>query len=180
MHCRGQSRICWLGFELLSAFAIETTSFRGVCRSSCRLPSLPLKPSPSSELFVTVVYSIPHRRTLDTQGSSLIVQQLSVIDLHYWELLHFKVHFGVPPRRLLRFLILFQFRLIGLDALQHSIHSFSFKRSVREVAKLYGCEKSLPVVEAHHPLSGLHFIAISALESSVLQVAFCDSEAVLE
>ncbi|KAK9157871.1 hypothetical protein Scep_004445 [Stephania cephalantha] len=53
-------------------------------------------PSPSSELFVAVVYSVPRLRTLDTQisldaqGSSLIVQQLSVIDLHYWELFHFK------------------------------------------------------------------------------------------
>ncbi|KAK9158308.1 hypothetical protein Scep_004882 [Stephania cephalantha] len=109
----------WLGFELLSAFAIETTSFRGVCWRSCRLPLMPLRPSPSSKLFIAVVYSVPRCRTLDAQGSSLIVQQLSVIDLHYWELLHFK---------------------------------------------LYGSEKSLPVVEALRPLSGLHSIALSALE----------------
>ncbi|KAK9107305.1 hypothetical protein Syun_023316 [Stephania yunnanensis] len=116
-----------LGFEFLSAFVIETSSFRGVCQSSCHLPSLPLKPSSSSKLFIIFVYSILRRHILDTQGSSLIIQQLSVIDLHYWELLH-------------------------------------FKRSVREVAELYGCEKSLPVVEAHRSLSGLHSIALSALE----------------
>ncbi|KAK9118308.1 hypothetical protein Scep_016401 [Stephania cephalantha] len=58
------------------------------------------------------------------RGSSLIVQQLSVIDLHYWELLHFK----------------------WLS---------------------YTDEKSLPVVEAHRPLLGLHSIALSALERQV-------------
>ncbi|KAK9166408.1 hypothetical protein Scep_001599 [Stephania cephalantha] len=115
----------------MSTFAIETTSFCGICRRSCCLPSLPLKSSPSSELFVAVVYSVPRSRTLDPEGSSLIVQQLSVIDLHYWELFH-------------------------------------FKRSVREVAELYGSDKSLPVVEAHHHLSGLHSIALSALERNEL------------
>ncbi|KAK9131704.1 hypothetical protein Scep_011232 [Stephania cephalantha] len=64
---------------------------------------LDLDPSPSSELFIVVVYSVPHRRTLDTQ------------------------------------------------------------RSVREVTELYGSEKSF-VVEAHRLLSGLHSIALIALD----------------
>ncbi|KAK9148269.1 hypothetical protein Scep_007026 [Stephania cephalantha] len=67
-------------------------SFRGVCQSSCHLSSLLQKPSLLFELFLAVVYSVPHRHTLDTRGSSLVVQQMSVIDLHYWDLLHFKTN----------------------------------------------------------------------------------------
>ncbi|KAK9132975.1 hypothetical protein Scep_012503 [Stephania cephalantha] len=164
------------GFELLSAIAIETVSFRGVCRSSCRLPSLPLKPSPSSELFIVVVYSVPHRRfkfdcavavsdplallgTSSLQGSTYL--RNLVFHLEIWL---FLCILEFPSRRLLRLLILFQSWLIGLDALQYFIHSLSFKRSIREVAELYGCEKSLPVVEMHRSLSGLHSIALSAFE----------------
>ncbi|KAK9119434.1 hypothetical protein Scep_017527 [Stephania cephalantha] len=61
---------------------------------------MPVKPSP---LFVAVVYSVPRRRTLDTQ------------------------------------------------------------MSVREMAELYGSEKSF-VVEVHRALFGLHSTALIALE----------------
>ncbi|KAK9128795.1 hypothetical protein Syun_017592 [Stephania yunnanensis] len=50
------------------------------------------------------------------------------------------------------------------DAYQHNL-----PMSIREVAKLYGSEKSLPVVKAHRPLSGLHFVALSALERRYLE-----------
>ncbi|KAK9166751.1 hypothetical protein Scep_001942 [Stephania cephalantha] len=47
--------------------------------------------------------------------------------------------------------------------------------SVREVAYLYGCEKSLHGVEVHRPLSGLHSIALSALERQSFVLYFlCD------
>ncbi|KAK9125527.1 hypothetical protein Scep_014373 [Stephania cephalantha] len=49
----------------------------------------------------------------------------------------------------------FLFLEISLDA----------QRSIREVAELYRSEKSF-VVEAHRPLSGLHSIALIALERS--------------
>ncbi|KAK9081334.1 hypothetical protein Syun_031113 [Stephania yunnanensis] len=39
------------------------------------------------------------------------------------------------------------------------------RMSIREVVELYESEKSLLVVEAHRPLSGLHSIALIALES---------------
>ncbi|KAK9081155.1 hypothetical protein Syun_030518 [Stephania yunnanensis] len=41
------------------------------------------------------------------------------------------------------------------------------RMSIREVAELYESEKSLLVVEAHRPLSGLHSIALIALERLV-------------
>ncbi|KAK9105408.1 hypothetical protein Scep_022252 [Stephania cephalantha] len=48
----------WLWFELLSAFAIETASFRGVSTGGRAIsPSRASKSSPSSEPFVIVVYS---------------------------------------------------------------------------------------------------------------------------
>ncbi|KAK9094563.1 hypothetical protein Scep_026032 [Stephania cephalantha] len=166
----GQSRLHdWLGFELLSAFAIETTSFRGVCRRSCRLSSLPLKPSPSSELFVAIIYSVPRRHTLDTQFdcAAVISDRLALLETSSLQGKHIskieflksrkgvvklKVHFGVPPEK--------------ATPIPHSPSVSVDWMSVREVAELYGSEKSLPVVEAHRPLSGLHSIALSDLERS--------------
>ncbi|KAK9140865.1 hypothetical protein Scep_010546 [Stephania cephalantha] len=98
------------------------------------------------------------------------------------------------PEKATRFLILLaRVSVDWVDALQHSIRSLSFKNcrvldftimadfdetsSIslgfrREVAELYGSEKSLPVVEAHRPLSGLHSIALSDLESFVSLITF--------
>ncbi|KAK9157556.1 hypothetical protein Scep_004130 [Stephania cephalantha] len=153
---RGQSWLHdWLGFELMSTFAIETASFRGVYQKSCCLPSLPLKSSSSFELFVAVVYSVPRRRTLDTQ--------ISLDD-------QFDCAAAVSDRlALLGTSSLQGKRISKVEFLKSCKGVVKLKRSVREVTELYGSEKSLPVVKAHRPLSGLHSIALSALESSVLQ-----------
>ncbi|KAK9157768.1 hypothetical protein Scep_004342 [Stephania cephalantha] len=106
---KGRSKVLKVDLPVLALFPYSIADLYSLKhknddpRSFC-LSSLPLKPSPSSELFIAIVYSVPRCRTLDTQ------------------------------------------------------------MSVREVAKLYGSEKSLPIVEAHRPLSGLHSIALSVLE----------------
>ncbi|KAK9118504.1 hypothetical protein Scep_016597 [Stephania cephalantha] len=162
-------------FSAVNSF-LHDDEFSWCLQSSCRLPSLPLKPSLSSELFVVVVYSIPCRHTLNTQCSSLIcaaavsdrlallgtssLQGKCISKVEFLKscngVVKLKVHFGVPPEK--------------VTPIPHSLSvSVLMQRSVREVAELYGCEKSLPAVEAHRPLSGLHSIALSALESSVLQ-----------
>ncbi|KAK9111827.1 hypothetical protein Scep_019346 [Stephania cephalantha] len=196
----------------MSAFVIETASFRGVCRSSCRLPSLPLKPSPSSELFVTVIYSVVRRFILDTQlvkiclcfngysgflifgdfigcprfkfdcagtvsdrlallgTSSLQGKRISKVEFLKSRkgVVKLKVHFEVPTEKAT---LIPHSPSVSIDWAGRSptFHPFSLLRelrSVMEVVELYGCEKSLLVVEAHRPLSGLHSINLSALERS--------------
>ncbi|KAL6141892.1 hypothetical protein ACLB2K_060178 [Fragaria x ananassa] len=44
-------------------------------------------------------------------------------------------------------------------ALSHAPHSLSFKRSLKEVAELYGCEKSLEAVEEHRRVAGVEAIS---------------------
>ncbi|KAK9158677.1 hypothetical protein Scep_005251 [Stephania cephalantha] len=66
------------------------------------------------------------------------------------------------------------------DALQQSIHSLSFKRSVRDVAELYGCEKSLRGVEAHRASSGLHSISSKCFGEARISALLIDDGIVLD
>ncbi|KAK9151517.1 hypothetical protein Syun_009826 [Stephania yunnanensis] len=97
------SRLCWLVFELLPTFAIERGVFvvsvraRAICHHHRRSPHHCLIYSSLSSALSLPSY-IGHPDLIGCPGSSLVVQQLSMINLHYWELLHFKTDTSKTPR----------------------------------------------------------------------------------
>ncbi|KAF5737513.1 Glutamate-ammonia ligases catalytics glutamate-ammonia ligases isoform 2 [Tripterygium wilfordii] len=60
------------------------------------------------------------------------------------------------------------------DALADSPHSLSFKRSLRELAELYGCEKSLQAVEEYRKSSGLQSITQKCFDAAGISAIFID------
>ncbi|ONK70939.1 uncharacterized protein A4U43_C04F3070 [Asparagus officinalis] len=60
------------------------------------------------------------------------------------------------------------------DALAFAPHSLSFKRSLRDIAELYGCERSLDGVEKHRKVSGLDSIGSKCFEAANLSAVFID------
>ncbi|RWR93822.1 Amidohydrolase 2 [Cinnamomum micranthum f. kanehirae] len=60
------------------------------------------------------------------------------------------------------------------DALSFTPHSLSFKRSLRDIARLYGCEATLSGVETHRKSSGLHSICSKCFEAAKISAIFFD------
>ncbi|KAJ9181506.1 hypothetical protein P3X46_009631 [Hevea brasiliensis] len=60
------------------------------------------------------------------------------------------------------------------DALSFAPHSLSFKRNLREVAELYGCENSLQVVEEHRRSSGLGSITVKCFKAARISAILID------
>ncbi|KAF2289848.1 hypothetical protein GH714_038901 [Hevea brasiliensis] len=60
------------------------------------------------------------------------------------------------------------------DALSFAPHSLSFKRNLREVAELYGCENSLQVVEEHRRSSGLGSIMVKCFKAARISAILID------
>ncbi|KAK9158459.1 hypothetical protein Scep_005033 [Stephania cephalantha] len=164
--------------------AIETANCRRVCQRSCRLPSLPLKPSLSLPLkpspsavaasealavAASEAFALCHRCLRSPRRLLSLPLKLSPFTVAACEALAdvrrcrllcpSPAYIGHPDgENLSKFLIgimVFLFLEISLDP----------QRSVREVAELYGSEKSF-VVEVHRALSGLHSTALIALERS--------------
>ncbi|XP_004304487.1 PREDICTED: protein fluG [Fragaria vesca subsp. vesca] len=59
-------------------------------------------------------------------------------------------------------------------ALSHAPHSLSFKRSLKEVAELYGCEKSLEAVEEHRRVAGVEAISSRCFEAARISALLID------
>ncbi|XP_062001966.1 protein fluG-like [Rosa rugosa] len=60
------------------------------------------------------------------------------------------------------------------EALSYAPHSLSFKRSLKEVAELYGCEKSLDAVEEHRRVAGLEAISSRCFEAARISALLFD------
>ncbi|KAL5740889.1 hypothetical protein ACOSP7_029768 [Xanthoceras sorbifolium] len=60
------------------------------------------------------------------------------------------------------------------DALAYAPHSLSFKRNLRNIAELYGCESSLQAVEEHRRSSGLHSISSVCFEAANISAVLID------
>lgn len=60
------------------------------------------------------------------------------------------------------------------EALSYAPHTLSFKRSVRDLAELYGCEKSFDGVESHRKSAGLHSIASNCFQASNISALLID------
>ncbi|KAL5709751.1 glutamine synthetase [Ranunculus cassubicifolius] len=60
------------------------------------------------------------------------------------------------------------------DALSYAPHSLSFKRSIRDIAELYGCEKSMAGIEAYRRSNGLDSITSKCFEGSRIEVLLID------
>ncbi|CAM9003651.1 unnamed protein product [Rhodiola kirilowii] len=60
------------------------------------------------------------------------------------------------------------------DALLDAPHTLSFKRSLREIAELYGCEPSLLAVVEHRVSSGLEAIASKCFEAANFSAVLID------
>ncbi|XP_010267282.1 PREDICTED: protein fluG isoform X3 [Nelumbo nucifera] len=60
------------------------------------------------------------------------------------------------------------------EALSYVPHSLSFKRSLRDIAKLYGCETSLHAIETHRRSSGLQSISIKCFEAAKIGAILID------
>ncbi|PIA37132.1 hypothetical protein AQUCO_03000006v1 [Aquilegia coerulea] len=60
------------------------------------------------------------------------------------------------------------------DALSYAPHTLSFKRSLRDIAELYECDKSLDGVEDHRKSLGLSSITSKCFEASKISVLLID------
>ncbi|PQQ19780.1 protein fluG [Prunus yedoensis var. nudiflora] len=60
------------------------------------------------------------------------------------------------------------------DALSYAPHSLSFKRNLKDVAELYGCEKTLHGVEEHRRLAGLQSISSTCFRAAGISVILID------
>ncbi|KAF8396508.1 hypothetical protein HHK36_018131 [Tetracentron sinense] len=60
------------------------------------------------------------------------------------------------------------------DALSYAPHSLSFKRSLRDIAELYGCEPSLHGVEAYRRSSGLQSISSMCFGAAKISTILVD------
>ncbi|KAF8044966.1 hypothetical protein N665_5921s0001 [Sinapis alba] len=60
------------------------------------------------------------------------------------------------------------------DALSFSPHSLSFKRNLREVAKLYGTEVSLEAIEKHRQTLGLHSLTTKCFNEARISALLVD------
>lgn len=62
----------------------------------------------------------------------------------------------------------------GTAALSFAPHSLSFKRNVREIAELYGCENSLKGVEKYRRSSGLESSSLKCFEAARISAILID------
>ncbi|KAG6771831.1 hypothetical protein D5086_012809 [Populus alba] len=62
----------------------------------------------------------------------------------------------------------------GTAALSFAPHSLSFKRNVREIAELYGCENSLKGVEEYRRSSGLESSSLKCFEAARISALLID------
>ncbi|CAH2064248.1 unnamed protein product, partial [Thlaspi arvense] len=60
------------------------------------------------------------------------------------------------------------------DALSLAHHSLSFKRNLREIAKLYGTEVTLEAIEKHRQTSGLHSFTSKCFEEARISALLID------
>ncbi|XP_044473480.1 protein fluG isoform X2 [Mangifera indica] len=60
------------------------------------------------------------------------------------------------------------------DALSDAPHSLSFKRNLRNIAELYGCESTLQVVEEYRRSSGLEFISSVCFKTANISAVLID------
>ncbi|KAM7255106.1 hypothetical protein ACFE04_020347 [Oxalis oulophora] len=60
------------------------------------------------------------------------------------------------------------------DALTLAPHSLSFKRSVREIAELYGCDPSLAAIEKHRKTVGLESITSKCFQAARISAVLID------
>ncbi|XLR12573.1 hypothetical protein S83_040511, partial [Arachis hypogaea] len=60
------------------------------------------------------------------------------------------------------------------DAVSFSPHSLSFKRSLRDIAELYGSESSLEAIEEHRRVSGLQSISTSCFKAAGISTLLID------
>ncbi|CAL1398298.1 unnamed protein product [Linum trigynum] len=60
------------------------------------------------------------------------------------------------------------------EALSFASHSLAFKRSLREIAELYGCENSLKAVEEHRRSLGLESIASACFKATGISAVLID------
>ncbi|CAN6580955.1 unnamed protein product [Malus baccata var. baccata] len=60
------------------------------------------------------------------------------------------------------------------DALSYAPHSLSFKRNLKDVAELYGSEKTLHGVEEHRRLAGLQAISLACFTAARISVILID------
>ncbi|KAF3441784.1 hypothetical protein FNV43_RR15699 [Rhamnella rubrinervis] len=60
------------------------------------------------------------------------------------------------------------------EALSYAPHSFSFKRSLKEIAELYGSEKTLHAVEQHRKISGLQSISSACFKAAKFSAILID------
>ncbi|GAV85734.1 Gln-synt_C domain-containing protein/Amidohydro_2 domain-containing protein [Cephalotus follicularis] len=62
----------------------------------------------------------------------------------------------------------------GDDALSFAPHSLSFKRSLREIAELYGCEPTLQAIEEYRKSSGLQSISSACFKAAKISAILID------
>ncbi|KAL5546052.1 hypothetical protein UlMin_021407, partial [Ulmus minor] len=60
------------------------------------------------------------------------------------------------------------------DALSDAVHSLSFKRNLKDIAELYGCEKSLNGVEEYRRVSGLESITSACFKAAKISAILID------
>ncbi|KAJ0089336.1 hypothetical protein Patl1_32245 [Pistacia atlantica] len=60
------------------------------------------------------------------------------------------------------------------DALSDAPHSLSFKRNLRNIAELYGCESTLQAVEEYRRSSGLEFISSVCFKTANISAVLID------
>ncbi|KAI3933353.1 hypothetical protein MKW98_006712, partial [Papaver atlanticum] len=60
------------------------------------------------------------------------------------------------------------------DALSFAPHTLSFKRSIRDIGELYGCEKTLKGIEEYRKSSGLESISSECFKAAKISVLLID------
>lgn len=72
------------------------------------------------------------------------------------------------------FSLIHAFSLAHGDAVASTQYSLSFKRNLRDVAELYGCESTLEAVEEYRRISGLESISSTCFKAARISTVIFD------
>ncbi|XP_073223978.1 protein fluG [Cicer arietinum] len=108
---------------------------------------------------------------MDLSELRKVVEEVELVDGHAHNIVSF--HSNLP------FIHAFS-EAQGDDALASSQHSLSFKRNLRDLSELYGCELSLQSVEEHRRVSGLQFVCSTCFKAAGISAILMDDGLALD
>nr|XP_004497994.1 protein fluG-like [Cicer arietinum] len=92
------------------------------------------------------------------------IEEVELVDGHAHNLVAVDSNFG----------FIHAFSLAHGDAVASTQHSLSFKRNLRDVAELYGCESTLESVEEYRRISGLESISSTCFKAARISTVIFD------